>query len=324
MDPAKFAVCLWAHGKAAPVLSEFYSSTMTMHTTSSHPVHAKYAAKADESWSKHKQWRMAPYIGRIAQDYPLHRKLRLSAYVNKQQASACFVCSLKRQFSSNIAVIIGMARFHEPIRGKGWRKTLQHLGMPVFLIDEYNTSKFCPECMQPLESFKWVKNPRPWQQKKDVPNTDSVPDGDNSKTSAKKYKQGDKIVCHGLRRLCLAENTTHRRLWNRDTAAVLNFRKILMTHRVGEERPKYLQRPMQVVKESNTVPAKRKRAPKKAVVPVTSSNIQPMADSRPSKRARATSVAADLPVTHPVNNNGDSDDDSEDMQSLLQWLLLNN
>ncbi|KAJ1643440.1 hypothetical protein LPJ64_004778 [Coemansia asiatica] len=207
-----------------------------------------------------------------------------------------------------------MACFHELICSKGWHRTLQHLGMPVFLIDKYNTSKFCPECMEPLESFKWVKNPRPWQQKRDVPSTDSVPDGDNSKTSAKRYKQGNKIVCHGLHHCmnvdCLKtvpgyENTTCQCLWNHDTAAVLNFCKILMVNHVGEEWPKYLQHPMQVGKDSDTVPAKRKHAPKKAVVPATSSDVQPTADSRPSKHARATSIAADLPVTHPVNNNGE-------------------
>ncbi|KAJ2889154.1 hypothetical protein FB639_000100, partial [Coemansia asiatica] len=101
-------------------------------------------------------------------------------------------------------------------------------------------------------------------------------------------------------------------------AAVLNFCKILMVHYVGEEWPKYLQHPKQVVKDSDTVPAKRKHTPKKAVVPATSSNMQPTADSRPSKCTRATSIAADLPVTHPFNNNSDSDDDSEDVQLLLQ------
>ncbi|KAJ2843982.1 hypothetical protein J3B02_005100, partial [Coemansia erecta] len=82
-----------------------------------------------------------------------------------------------------------------------------------------------------------------------------------------------------------------------------------MAHHVGKEQPKYLQHPMQVVKDSDTVPAKRKHTPKKVVVPVASSNVQPTADSRPSKCARATSIAADLPVTHPVDNNSDSDND---------------
>ncbi|KAJ1859498.1 hypothetical protein GGH12_000453 [Coemansia sp. RSA 1822] len=42
-----------------------------------------------------------------------------------------------------------MTRFHEPIRGKGWR-TLKRGGFDVYLIDEYLTSKTCPNCFAVL------------------------------------------------------------------------------------------------------------------------------------------------------------------------------
>ncbi|KAJ2177072.1 hypothetical protein GGF45_003424, partial [Coemansia sp. RSA 551] len=82
---------------------------------------------------------------------PLHRKLRLSAYINHQRADQLLINRLKKRFSQDAIFILGnwsasMTRFHEPIRGKGWRTLLKRGGFDVYLIDEYLTSKTCPNC----------------------------------------------------------------------------------------------------------------------------------------------------------------------------------
>ncbi|KAJ2226577.1 hypothetical protein IWW45_007405, partial [Coemansia sp. RSA 485] len=108
----------------------------------------------------------------------------------------------------------GMVRYHEPIRGKGWRKVLKQHGFRVYLIDEFRSSSICPVCNHGLETFRYVRNPRSWQL-------------DNNPW----------VKCHGLLR-CQNENCLEsvagpkgfkrRRLWNRDIAAVLNLKHILV------------------------------------------------------------------------------------------------
>ncbi|KAJ2606547.1 hypothetical protein H4R99_000379, partial [Coemansia sp. RSA 1722] len=97
--------------------------------------------------------------------------------------------------------------------------------------------------------------------------------GDAKKPQPKKHKCREYVRCHGLLRCtnknCLKttpdyEDTQRRRLWNRDMAAVLNFRKILMAHRMGKERPEHLQRPQSKDKASDTAASKPKRTRKKA------------------------------------------------------------
>ncbi|KAJ2626313.1 hypothetical protein IW137_005974, partial [Coemansia sp. RSA 1287] len=56
-----------------------------------------------------------------------------------------------------------MTRFHEPIHGKGWRKLLKRGGFTVYLIDEYLTSKACPNCEKRISTFLKVPNPRPFR-----------------------------------------------------------------------------------------------------------------------------------------------------------------
>ncbi|KAJ2500761.1 hypothetical protein GGH96_002514 [Coemansia sp. RSA 1972] len=102
---------------------------------------------------------------------PLHRKLRLSAYVNRQRADQLLMNRLRERFSQDAVFILGnwgasMAKFHEPIRGKGWRTLLKRAGFTVYLIDEYLTSKTCPICEKRISTFHKVKNPRPWMRMK--------------------------------------------------------------------------------------------------------------------------------------------------------------
>ncbi|KAJ1850785.1 hypothetical protein LPJ57_008017, partial [Coemansia sp. RSA 486] len=142
------------------------------------------------------------------------------------------------------------------------------------------------------------------------------------------HKYREYVRCHSLLRCtnrdCLKttpgyEDTQRRRLWNRDMAAVLNFRKILMAHRMGNERPEHLQRPKSKDKASDTAASKLKKTRKKAAaVPRKPSTKKAAAGSstsdsvpsntRPRKRARVSSVPAPS-IAVSVNINDDASDD---------------
>ncbi|KAI8373046.1 uncharacterized protein BYT42DRAFT_616232 [Radiomyces spectabilis] len=111
-------------------------------------------------------------------------------------------------------------KFHEPIRGVGMRWMLKKQGFEVYLLDEFKTYSCCPDCGDPLEKFKKVPNPGPYRRTKQP-----------------------EVLCHGLLR-CTNQKCKHDhgyKLWNRDLAAVLNFRKILFGHR-DNERPTFFKR----------------------------------------------------------------------------------
>ncbi|KAJ2499038.1 hypothetical protein GGH96_003830 [Coemansia sp. RSA 1972] len=139
-------------------------------------------------------------------EVPLHRKLRFSVYIKRQQADDRLVKKLRAKFKPKKTdpepiFIMGnwsapMTKFHEPIRGKGWRWLLKHAGFEVYLIDEYLTSKLCPNCNERLSNTHYIPNPRPWMR-------------------SKYPKRSD----------------VKRRLWNRDLVGVLNFRHILQSLR---------------------------------------------------------------------------------------------
>ncbi|KAJ2120707.1 hypothetical protein IW147_004846 [Coemansia sp. RSA 720] len=94
--------------------------------------------------------------GATTHEVPIHRKLRLSGYIKRQQADQRLVKRLRAKFKPKESdpepvFIMGnwsapMTRFHEPIQGKGWRTLLKRSGFDVYLIDEYLTSKTCPNC----------------------------------------------------------------------------------------------------------------------------------------------------------------------------------
>jgi hypothetical protein len=92
---------------------------------------------------------------------------------------------------------------------------LRHQGFLVLIIDDSLTSKHCSERHQKsLQTFKRVRNPRPYRRQ-------TYPT----------------VTCHGLLRCtnqkCLESmpGDDKRRLFNRDLAAVLNFREILLSLR---------------------------------------------------------------------------------------------
>ncbi|KAJ2499106.1 hypothetical protein GGH96_003766 [Coemansia sp. RSA 1972] len=118
-DLALFEVYLAAQAKVEAELTDFYNKTMC----------------------RQRDGTMMPEV-------LLHCKLRLSAYINQQRADQLLMNQLRERFSKDAVFILGnwgapMAKFHEPIHGKGWRTLLKHAGFDVYLIDEYLTSKTC-------------------------------------------------------------------------------------------------------------------------------------------------------------------------------------
>ncbi|KAJ2125949.1 hypothetical protein IW147_000421 [Coemansia sp. RSA 720] len=245
-DLESYKVYLVARERVADTLTRFYNETYTVHPTSSHQIHM---FKTSEPKS-----------------FPLHRKLRLSAYVNRKQADQRLIKKLQEEFEPNAVIVIGdwsapMTQYHEPIRGKSWRTLLKRGGFDVYLIKEYLTSKTCPNCNGRLSNTRDVPNPRPWMRTK-----------------------RPEVKCHGLlscqsekclesigkskgesegKKECEKENEKEgeskgnvKRWWNRDLAAVLNFRHILFSLRETGIAPARFQRGQQT--EASKAPKARK------------------------------------------------------------------
>ncbi|KAJ1769898.1 hypothetical protein LPJ74_003619, partial [Coemansia sp. RSA 1843] len=140
--PGKYEQYVRTRAAVWPVLSRFYTNTMTASKNGNSPQ-------------------------------PIHRKLRQSAHIKQQQADEQLAKSIQATCDDEKpTVILGnwsapMARYHEPIRGVGFRRILRKKGCRVYLIDEFRTSKACPNCFAgTLKTFLKVPNPRPYQRKK--------------------------------------------------------------------------------------------------------------------------------------------------------------
>ncbi|KAJ2497699.1 hypothetical protein GGH96_004882 [Coemansia sp. RSA 1972] len=163
---------------------------------------------------------------------PMHHKLKLSAFLNRQRTDQLLINRLKQKFSRDAVFVMGnwgasMTRYHELVRGKGWRTLLKCGGFPVYLINKYLTSSLCPTCENPVSTFHYVKNPRPYRR-----------------------TRRPIVKCHGLvgcpSRTCTQFKGKHlgkvkRRLWNRDLLAVLNFWHILVSLRESGTIPERFQ-----------------------------------------------------------------------------------
>ncbi|KAJ2054495.1 hypothetical protein GGI08_004562 [Coemansia sp. S2] len=69
-----------------------------------------------------------------------------------------------QKFGKRLIMVCGnwsasMARFHAPIRGRGWRKNFKRIGFSTYLFDEFRTSKTCPGCDGDLHKCKVIDNP---------------------------------------------------------------------------------------------------------------------------------------------------------------------
>ena len=79
---------------------------------------------------------------------------------------------MRQKFDVNAVMVMGNwsapnTKFHEPIRGLGFRRLLKKAGFQVYLIDEFKTSRCCPTCeADSLRTFKTVPNPRPFRRQR--------------------------------------------------------------------------------------------------------------------------------------------------------------
>ncbi|KAJ2131428.1 hypothetical protein IW136_005303, partial [Coemansia sp. RSA 678] len=250
-DLKLFKEYLVARAQVADKLTRFYNETHIVHPTSTHPIHEDKRKPKTE-----------------VRAYPLHRKLRLSAYVNQKQADQRLIKKLRKEFGPNAVIVIGdwsapMNRFHEPIRGKGWRTLLKHAGFEVYLIKEYLTSKTCPNCNGELSNTHYVQNPRPFQCTKrpmvkchgllSCQSEECLESIDKSEGEKECEKEGEKDKV--------------KRWWNRDLAAVLNFRHILFSLRETGIAPARFQRKQPTETRKTTARKPRKTTARKAPNP---------------------------------------------------------
>ncbi|KAI9335795.1 hypothetical protein BD770DRAFT_422731 [Pilaira anomala] len=168
------------------------------------------------------------------------RKMKLSAHINKIQSTKRLSKNIRKKFGKDCILILGnwsasRTRFHEPIKGNGLRNSLRKKGLNI-----------CPSCENKLATFKECINPRPYRR-----------------------SSNPKVTCHGLLR-CLNQNCLEKqaltekdqenikyRLWNRDLAAVLNFKKIVITLRSTSQKPAiFLRSHKDSIKRKNYDPIK--------------------------------------------------------------------
>ncbi|KAG1594451.1 hypothetical protein G6F48_001356 [Rhizopus delemar] len=104
-----------------------------------------------------------------AGDFLPFRKMKLSSFINQQQADKRLVKKLRERFGNDAILILGNwsagnVKYHGPIRGVGMKRMLAKEGFQVYLLDEFRTSSLCPSCQNgELEMFKKVQNSRPYQ-----------------------------------------------------------------------------------------------------------------------------------------------------------------
>ncbi len=100
----------------------------------------------------------------------IFRKLKWWSKINKQRSESNFMNNFKEKFgdpSKNIVLIGDWSenkpmKNKEPTKGKSFRKLFKKNGFKVFLVDEFNTSKYHNKMKQPLEKFKYKEDPRPF------------------------------------------------------------------------------------------------------------------------------------------------------------------
>ncbi|KAJ2705364.1 hypothetical protein FB645_002534, partial [Coemansia sp. IMI 203386] len=134
LDPQKFRRYVELRNRVSAVLRPFYERYITASSQQDPEVHT----------------------------YPLHRKLRLSAFMNQQQADIRLAKNLRAKFGPNPILVMGeLVGSQRKVPCSDPR----YHGFTVYLIDEFRTSITCPVCFNRLEKFRYVDNPRPWRRR---------------------------------------------------------------------------------------------------------------------------------------------------------------
>ncbi|KAJ1668330.1 hypothetical protein EV178_000676 [Coemansia sp. RSA 1646] len=133
--PGKYEQYVRTRAAFWPVLSKFYTNSMTASNNGNNPQ-------------------------------PIHRKLWQSAHIKKQQADEQLAKCIRATYNyEKPTVILGswstpMVRYYEPIQGIGFRRMLRKKERQIYLIDKFRTSKTCLNCLTgALEKFLKVPNP---------------------------------------------------------------------------------------------------------------------------------------------------------------------
>jgi len=101
----------------------------------------------------------------------IHRKLQWYSYLNKCRSDANMINEFRKKFGSPNDVVILMGDFgakgtlsgSEPVKGKSIRKLFKNAGYRLYLVDEYNTSKYLYQTGEELEKFRKRESPRPYK-----------------------------------------------------------------------------------------------------------------------------------------------------------------
>ncbi|KAJ3177709.1 hypothetical protein HDU87_004231 [Geranomyces variabilis] len=171
---------------------------------------------------------------------PIWRDMKFTGVRRRQRSEDNLIKRMREKFGHKLLVIMGdwgaasagrHMRFHAPSKVAGFRKLFQKHHIPCYLLDEFCTSSFCPDCHSKLKKNVLPRrlSPRPWR-----------------------ARQGQMDQVHGLlgckgcadpqwpanpKYLCPL------RYWNRDLASVKNFNNIIR-HMLdfGGARPIHLSR----------------------------------------------------------------------------------
>jgi len=152
-----------------------------------------------------------------------HRNRQFKQYISRQKLDSELINEFSKKFGDPATTVVFMGnwsesrhrRFHEPVKGKGFRDLFRKAGYQVLLVKEHKTSKMCSECQvddATCASFRRVKNPRPHMR-----------------------QRFPEVICHGLVKCsrCL-------RLWNRDPNAASNIWVASNAAVNNNARPHYL------------------------------------------------------------------------------------
>jgi hypothetical protein len=150
----------------------------------------------------------------------IYRKLKFKTFINTQSSEANMLNNLKKKFRCDPSkTVIGIGdyeethhrKYHEPVKGKGFRKLLRRGGYELYLVNEYRTSCRCS-----------------WCGKQEI-------EGECEKFREKPHENGKTYLVHGLLRC-----KTCWRMWNRDVNGSQNILQVVRNELEGKGRPKHL------------------------------------------------------------------------------------